>query len=127
MFANHLGRWTKLFVATTAPFAHATSGEIVHTDAVSRLEFRDVPAQLFHHARDLVAQGEGQGMNLGFSGAIMNIGVADAGSFHPNQNVMSTGLWEGNVVRFERVPRVDQADGFHGWPKMRRVMAHRQK
>jgi hypothetical protein len=86
----------------------------VNADAIAGLEFGDIAPNHFHNASDFVPEGQGQGMDAGFAGAIMRIGVADAGCLHPNQNIVGGGLGNGNVMGLERTSGMNQTNGFHG-------------
>ena len=52
-------------------------------------------------------------MDAGFSGTIMCVRVADASSFYTDENILRTGIRNGNVLQFEWTARCNKADGFH--------------
>src|SRR5206468_8485638 len=56
MFANHLSAATELFQAAHTKLAASAADQVMHTNAVSRRQVRDLRANFFHAAGDSVPE-----------------------------------------------------------------------
>jgi hypothetical protein len=113
MFANHRTPGAELFLAAKAKIATATGDEVMKTDPVAWLEAGHLVTDALDDAGNLVAQSEREREGRGPSGAVMGIGMADAGRFHADQGVRRAEGGHGHFLQAEWAAGLEQTDGFH--------------
>ena len=87
MFPDHFGPRTELFVAGPAKITLSAGDEVMKTDAIAGREMPHVAASFFHDTRNFMPQGERQVWDVGNPGAIVRIGMANAGSLDADQDI----------------------------------------
>lgn len=85
----------------------------MQTNPIATLEPRHVRASCFDHTGHFVPEGEWERIDARFSGAIMNVRMTNAGSFHAHQNVIVSGLRLRNIVQLKRTSGLDETNRFH--------------
>jgi hypothetical protein len=102
MFPDHFGVWTKLFAAGFAEGALPARDEVVEANAIALFEVPDVGANAFHDASDFVTRGERQSFDRRNPGAVMRVGMADAGGFNANQKIVRADARNRNLYCFQQ-------------------------
>jgi hypothetical protein len=102
--AEHLAGGAELFAAGEAIGALSAGHEVVETHPVAHAGGGDLLANLNHLARHLVAEGEGERFDARASGAIVHVGVADAGCADAHKYVTGAARRHRDVGIFNGVP-----------------------
>ena len=113
MLADHGTGTEELVAALPAMDTFATSNHVMKADPVARFEAGHLSADLLDDARDFMAKRQRQGVNRGFTRAVVGIRMADPGGFDPHQHLALANRRQGNILGFQRTARVDQSYGFH--------------
>src|SRR5205814_6379906 len=110
---DHLHIAAKLFLAAFTKITASASDEIVNTNAISRRQVRDLRANFFHGAGDLVPKCQRQRINLRNTGAVVRVRVTDPGSCNANQNVGRSDLGNWDVRLLERFSDLHESHRSH--------------
>src|SRR5438270_2497951 len=110
---DHLHIAEKLFLAAFTKITASASDEIVNTNAISRRQVRDLRANFFHGAGDLVPKCQRQRINLRNTGAVVRVRVTDPGSCNANQNVGRSDLGNWNIRLLERFSDLPESHRSH--------------
>src|SRR5947209_5793170 len=110
MMAEHLAGRAELLVAGGAVVAVAAGDEVVQANAVAGPSAGDGGANGLDDAADLVAEGHGERVHGGLAGAVMSVGVADAGGADADEEIAVAEGRDGDVVVLERLVRRDETD-----------------
>jgi hypothetical protein len=102
--AEHLAGGAELFAAGEAIGARLAGHEVVETHPVAYAGGGYLLANLNHLARHLVAEGEGERFDARASGAIVHVGVADAGCADAHKYVTGAARRHRDVGIFNGVP-----------------------
>jgi hypothetical protein len=113
MFPDHPSFPTKLLSASQAKVALAASCEVMDTDAIGLCEAGDVRAHFFDYARNLMSESDRQKLDRRNSRSVMRVGMANAGGFHADQNIVRADWRDGDLTILKRQTRFDEANGFH--------------
>ena len=91
MLAEHPAIGAELFVSAGAPGTGPASGEVVDADPVAWAERADFFTDALNHARVFMAQGERQRAGGRHAGAVVHVGMADAGGMDAHQHLAGAG------------------------------------
>ncbi len=96
---------TQVFVTLTRRRVNPTD-----TDAIAQLKSTGCRPQLGNHAHDLVPEDNGQAWRSCPSLDFIQLGMADAASKHPQQQLAMTRLWLWQLDQLQRIGIVCKCD-----------------
>jgi hypothetical protein len=103
MFSNHLAGGAELLEAAPAIVALTAGDQVMETDSIARAEAFGLGTGGLNDSGDLMAEGERKMVDRGFAGAIMSVGMADAGCFDTDEHVKGAEVGDLNFLRFQRL------------------------
>jgi hypothetical protein len=103
----------KLFNTVSAVVTVPAGRQVMKADPVPDPAILDLMADFFNDPGDLVTQSQRQRVHARYARAIVRIGMTNAGSLNPNQDIHFVHGWDGDMTQLERFPGLNQANRFH--------------
>ncbi len=102
-----------MFLTSLAMPALPARSEVMHANPVARTDAGDLSTGFGNDTGDLMPERQRHAPDRRQAGAIMGIGMTDAGRFDSHDRVARPRAWRGNLLQRQRLLQPNKANGSH--------------